>query len=556
MNIGLLYNKSGEVMDSMKHVFSCTEHVLRRRHELIFRDDGYWTSNSSEKEHVNVALLQKCDILLGPVDDVLLSTREKTRSDIPYLVLLLGNTARGLTGLRTCWQQLTTRDILVCNCRGDVDICNTFFENSTTHVLPFAYDDTTFYAWADSARAAAKARLGFSGREQLILYAGRVTLEKNLHTVLKLFSVLNAIDPEIHLVVAGGIYNNPFVEFGIFPVDLSRWLLKVAASLGIDPQKLHLLGWQTPAEVALLYNACDVSVNLTLHHDENFGLSQLESMACGTPVVGSNWGGLKDTIRHGYSGYTADTYVSQSGVKVDWLSAASKIHKILTDGSLKASLRHNCIGYAKTQFSISVYTEAIEAMIVQADRERGMPLQRLAIRKFAQDYWDLCSDKAGPGTVPLYLRSDLGLDLYRQLIRGYAGVCEAAGGSRSEGNEILCLTAAVTETKEEGVIAVDDPIFLLDVQCPTRLRAGTKRVLQILNPIPWRSARELHDSLKSDGNPEPSSTIDWMLDAGLIIRTSCTAEELTYLDLRSNVVNRSYMVRQTVPCISDAVLLR
>ena len=52
-------------------------------------------------------------------------------------------------------------------------------------------------------------------------------------------------------------------------------------------------------EVREFYNIADVAINLTLHHDENFGLAQVEAMACGLPVVGSLWGGLKDTIRDG-----------------------------------------------------------------------------------------------------------------------------------------------------------------------------------------------------------------------------------------------------------------
>lgn len=39
---------------------------------------------------------------------------------------------------------------------------------------------------------------------------------------------------------------------------------------------------------------------------ESFGLAALEAMACGTPVVGSNGGGLPEVIEHGESGYLCD----------------------------------------------------------------------------------------------------------------------------------------------------------------------------------------------------------------------------------------------------------
>jgi glycosyltransferase involved in cell wall biosynthesis len=36
--------------------------------------------------------------------------------------------------------------------------------------------------------------------------------------------------------------------------------------------------------------------------DEDFGMSPVESMACGTPVIGVNDGGLKETILDGETG--------------------------------------------------------------------------------------------------------------------------------------------------------------------------------------------------------------------------------------------------------------
>src|SRR6185312_3189674 len=49
------------------------------------------------------------------------------------------------------------------------------------------------------------------------------------------------------------------------------------------------------------YSAADVFVTTPWY--EPFGITPLESMACGTPVVGSNVGGVKFTVRDGETGY-------------------------------------------------------------------------------------------------------------------------------------------------------------------------------------------------------------------------------------------------------------
>src|SRR5690606_18309694 len=50
------------------------------------------------------------------------------------------------------------------------------------------------------------------------------------------------------------------------------------------------------------YSAADVFVTTPWY--EPFGITPVEAMACGTPVVGSNVGGIKYSVRDGECGYT------------------------------------------------------------------------------------------------------------------------------------------------------------------------------------------------------------------------------------------------------------
>jgi glycosyltransferase involved in cell wall biosynthesis len=68
--------------------------------------------------------------------------------------------------------------------------------------------------------------------------------------------------------------------------------------------KVNYLGWlNDDIKISLLYAACDVCVIPSIQ--ENLSNAALESMACGTPCVSFDQGGLSDIISHGDNGYLA-----------------------------------------------------------------------------------------------------------------------------------------------------------------------------------------------------------------------------------------------------------
>ena len=70
------------------------------------------------------------------------------------------------------------------------------------------------------------------------------------------------------------------------------------------PFKAHYLGWQhDDASLSLLYSAADVFVFPSIQ--ETLGYAAMEAMACATPCVAFNQGGVPDLIDHGQNGYLA-----------------------------------------------------------------------------------------------------------------------------------------------------------------------------------------------------------------------------------------------------------
>lgn len=119
-------------------------------------------------------------------------------------------------------------------------------------------------------------------------YVSRIDAEKGWDILLKAFKKVKAEIPNAKLVMVGG---------GAQDADA----VQLINDLGIkqDVEKIQML---SQAELVKIYNKLNVFVFPSTRAGESLGLVGLEAMACGTPVIGSNFGGIKTYTRDGYNG--------------------------------------------------------------------------------------------------------------------------------------------------------------------------------------------------------------------------------------------------------------
>ncbi|MGB9668971.1 MAG: glycosyltransferase family 4 protein, partial [Anaerolineales bacterium] len=97
------------------------------------------------------------------------------------------------------------------------------------------------------------------------------------------------------------------------------------------------LGNKSQDTLPYYYSAAEVVVMPS--HYESFGMAALEAMACGTPVVASNVGGLAYLVKNGITGFT---------VPVDEpVTLATRINQIISDKTLRASMSEQAVNFAK-----------------------------------------------------------------------------------------------------------------------------------------------------------------------------------------------------------------
>jgi D-inositol-3-phosphate glycosyltransferase len=145
-------------------------------------------------------------------------------------------------------------------------------------------------------RAEARATLGIDGDGPIVGYVGRMLPRKDVRNVVRATALLRDMPAPVRLLLVGGESEEPdpasTPETGV--------LQQLAGDLGIA-DRVIFAGKRQPDVLRYYYSACDVLVTTPWY--EPFGLTPLEAMACGRPVIGSNVGGITFTIEHGGTGF-------------------------------------------------------------------------------------------------------------------------------------------------------------------------------------------------------------------------------------------------------------
>ncbi|MEU5907568.1 glycosyltransferase [Micromonospora sp. NPDC047467] len=123
-----------------------------------------------------------------------------------------------------------------------------------------------------------------------ILTVGRLVERKGFQTVVRAMALV----PDAECVVVGG------PPEGLLETDpYARRLRALAESCGVA-DRVHLVGAVPREEMGRWYRSADLLVAAPWY--EPFGLTPLEAMACGVPVVGTAVGGIRDTVVDGTTG--------------------------------------------------------------------------------------------------------------------------------------------------------------------------------------------------------------------------------------------------------------
>ena len=144
-------------------------------------------------------------------------------------------------------------------------------------------------------KEAARRILGLPQDEHIILQLGRMVPRKGVDNVIASLAQIKVKSKPVRLVIVGGECEK--LEEEKCP-EYAR-LMNIAREQGVI-EKIIFAGRKDRDRLRFYYAASDIFITTPWY--EPFGITPLEAMACGTPVIGSNVGGIKYSVKDGETG--------------------------------------------------------------------------------------------------------------------------------------------------------------------------------------------------------------------------------------------------------------
>lgn len=199
-------------------------------------------------------------------------------------------------------------------------------------IIPPGVDTSHFYPIPqDEARGV----IGVPAKDPMLLFVGRIEPLKGVETLIRAIAHMRTTgvtDRYPHyLAVIGG---TPVIDPQEEDSEMAR-LQRLSREMGLEDLVLFL-GKRAQSSLPYYYSAADVLIMPS--HYESFGMVALEAMACGTPVVASQVGGLAFLIQDGVTGF-----VVPGG---DYLALSERLTQLLSQPALRARLGEQAAAYA------------------------------------------------------------------------------------------------------------------------------------------------------------------------------------------------------------------
>ena len=191
--------------------------------------------------------------------------------------------------------------------------------NSKVEVVPNGVDLKNF----NEAKPLSRSEFGYKENDILLVYAGRIALEKNIPFLLKSFAGIAQALPNAHLLLIGS---------GVQPYE--EEIRTLVGELGLTP-RVRLTGRITYDKLPAYLAMCDAFVTASV--TEVHPLSVIEAMGAGLPVMGIHSVGVGDTVVDGVTGLLSTHDLPAFTAKLTRLCLDPNLRAQLGDSARRAS---------------------------------------------------------------------------------------------------------------------------------------------------------------------------------------------------------------------------
>ena len=208
------------------------------------------------------------------------------------------------------------------------------------HVIPAGVDVQRFQLAATPSQA--RAKLGWSVDRPVIFAARRLAKRMGLENLIDAMKIVHQRHPEAMLYIAGK---------GAERVALQQKIVEHGLSGCVE-----LLGFISDEDLLLAYRAANFSVVPTVAY-EGFGLIVIESLAMGTPVMGTPVDAIPEILRP-----LSEQTLFESSAAADLAAGMAEV----LDGRRVLPSPEVCQRYVQEHYDWSIVSQRIKAVYQQA----------------------------------------------------------------------------------------------------------------------------------------------------------------------------------------------
>ena len=223
-------------------------------------------------------------------------------------------------------------------------------------IIPCGFCAKEFYP---VPQADARQKLGLPQDEFILLQLGRMVPRKGVDNVIQSLPFIKNTSKKIRLVIVGGEGD---LACGELTPEIGR-LQRIAAENGVTTQ-VTFAGRRQRDMLKYYYAAADIFISTPWY--EPFGITPLEAMACGTPVIGSNVGGIKYSVADGETGYLVPPK--------DPVALAQKVQLLLNNEQQMRQMQKAALKRVNTYFTWEKVTAAISDLYLRVAQLQKEPM--------------------------------------------------------------------------------------------------------------------------------------------------------------------------------------
>jgi glycosyltransferase involved in cell wall biosynthesis len=209
---------------------------------------------------------------------------------------------------------------------------------------------------------------GVKDDDIVFTFTGRISRQKRTHLLLKSFdeAVRRENSRNSHLFIYGQPDHIGDVFLGVWEQE-NEYFRKIHRIYMELPEstrsRIHFMGNIPNSELRQVYAGADYLVNLSVHNDEDYGMSVAEAQMSGLPSILTDWGGLASFAHPELPEATRFLKVSL-GMRTKMISREEVIEALgHAMKSPRISNREKLVGLSRERFSTEAVTHRISRML-------------------------------------------------------------------------------------------------------------------------------------------------------------------------------------------------